>query len=131
MRRNKVLSVCLTFLLTISMLTACGGGNSGSNSKNTGGNKSEATEKNKGNDTTDSAKKKKYAIIFKNTGNPYGEKQMEGYKNAVEELGYEAILKAPDQPTAEAQIQMIEELISQKVDVIAIAANDPDALQPR
>lgn len=130
MRRNKVLSVCLTVLLTISMLTACGGGNSGSNSKNTGGNKSEATEKNKGNDTTDSTKKKKYAIIFKNTGNPYGEKQMEGYKNAVEELGYEAILKAPDQPTAEAQIQMIEELISQKVDVIAIAANDPDALQP-
>lgn len=76
------------------------------------------------------AGKKKYAIIFKNTGNPYGEKEMEGFKNAVEELGHEAILKAPDQPTAEAQIQIIEELIAQKVDVIAVVANDPDALQP-
>lgn len=55
---------------------------------------------------------------------------MEGFKIAIEELGGEAILKAPDQPTAEAQIQMIEELISQKVDAIAVVGNDPDALQP-
>ncbi|WP_066052253.1 rhamnose ABC transporter substrate-binding protein [Robertmurraya korlensis] len=74
--------------------------------------------------------KKRFAIVFKNTGNPYGEKQMDGFKQAIEALGHEAILKAPDQPTAEAQIQMIEELISQKVDSIAIVGNDPDALQP-
>jgi len=74
--------------------------------------------------------KQKYAIIVKNTGNPYNEKEMEGYKKAVEEFGGEVITKAPDQPTAEAQIQMINELITQKVVSIAIAANDPDALQP-
>lgn len=74
--------------------------------------------------------KKKYAIIVKNTGNPYNEKEMEGFKTAITEIGGEVIEKAPDQPTAEAQIQMIGELVSQKVDVIAIAGNDPDALQP-
>jgi len=79
---------------------------------------------------TDTAKSYKYAIIVKNTGNPYNEKEMEGFEKAVKELGGEVIKKAPDQPTAEAQIQMIEELIIQKVDVIAIAGNDPDALQP-
>lgn len=73
---------------------------------------------------------RKYAIIVKNTGNPYNEKEMEGFAKAIEEIGGEVILKAPDQPTAEAQIQMIEELIIQKVDAIAIAGNDPDALQP-
>lgn len=82
------------------------------------------------NQADNSGAKKKYAIVFKNTGNPYGEKEMEGFKNAVEEIGGEAILRAPDQPTAEAQIQIIEELISQKVDVIAMVGNDPDALQP-
>ena len=76
------------------------------------------------------AGKAKYAIIVKNTGNPYNEKEMEGYKKAIEEIGGETILKAPDQPTAEAQIQMIQELIAQKVVSIAIAGNDPDALQP-
>lgn len=74
--------------------------------------------------------KQKYAFIFKNTGNPYGEKMNEGFKKAVEEFGGEAILRAPDQPTAEGQIQIIEQLITQNVTAITIAANDFDALQP-
>lgn len=72
----------------------------------------------------------KYAFVFKSTGNPYGEKMMQGFEDAIKELGHEAILRAPDQPTAEGQIQMVEELIAQGVDAITIAANDPDALQP-
>ncbi len=73
---------------------------------------------------------KKYAFIFKSTGNPFGEKLMEGYKTAIEEQGGECILRAPDLPTAEAQIMIIEELIAQRVAAIGISANDPDALQP-
>lgn len=72
----------------------------------------------------------KYAIIVKNAGNPYNEKEMEGFKNAMEEIGGEAILKAPAEPTAMAQIQMINQLIAQRVDAIAIAGNDYDALEP-
>ncbi len=72
----------------------------------------------------------KYAIVFKNTGNPYGDKEMGGFKTGIEEQGFQAILRAPDQPTAEAQIQIIEELIAQKVASICIVANDFDALQP-
>ncbi len=72
--------------------------------------------------------KKKFAIVFKNTGNPYGEKEMAGYKIAIEEMGYEVILKAPAQPTVDGQIAIIEELIAQRVDAIAMVANDVDAL---
>ncbi len=72
----------------------------------------------------------KHAIVFKNTGNPYGEKEMEGFENAIKETGGEAILRAPDQPTAEGQIQIIEELIAQGVNSITVVANDIDALQP-
>jgi len=72
----------------------------------------------------------KYAFIFKNTGNPYGDKQMQGFADGIEEQGFEAILRAPDQPTAEAQIQIIEQLITQKVASISITGNDFDALQP-
>ena len=73
---------------------------------------------------------KNYAIVFKNTGNPYGDKQMSGYKAGIEEQGFQAILRAPDQPTAEAQIQILEQLISQHVAAICIVGNDKDALQP-
>ncbi|MDQ0060323.1 rhamnose ABC transporter substrate-binding protein [Paenibacillus harenae] len=112
---KKVLSVIIATVMLMTLIAACGS-NSGGDSSNGKG--------------EGAGGKQKYAIIFKNTGNPYGEKQMEGYKKAIEELGYEAILKAPDQPTAEAQITMIDELISQKVNSIAIVGNDPDALQP-
>ncbi|KRF09845.1 rhamnose ABC transporter substrate-binding protein [Paenibacillus sp. Soil787] len=116
---KKVLATCLTAVLSLSLLAACASTTSAP----------KQTDAAKQADSS-AGGKKKYAIIFKNTGNPYGEKQMEGFKNAITELGGEPILKAPDQPTAEAQIKMIEELISQKVASIAIVGNDPDALQP-
>jgi rhamnose transport system substrate-binding protein len=74
--------------------------------------------------------KQRHAIVFKNTGNPYGERQMGGFKDGIEEQGFEAILRAPDLPTAEAQIQIIEQLIAQRVTSICIVGNDFDALQP-
>jgi len=136
MKQRKIGSTVMACVLVfaLALLTACGGG-----AAPAGGDGDAAQSGASGQAETaggseagggDSGAKKKYAIIFKNTGNPYGEKMMEGFRNAIEEGGGEAILKAPDQPTAEAQIQIIEELIAQKVDVIAIAANDPDALEP-
>jgi len=74
--------------------------------------------------------KERHAMIFKNTGNPYGERQMGGFKDGIEEQGGEAILRAPDLPTAEAQIQMIDQLVAQRVNSICIVGNDYDALQP-
>lgn len=71
-----------------------------------------------------------YAIVAKSAGNPFNEKQIEGFKMAIEEQGYQVIEKTPDQPTAEQQINIIQELITQGVDGIAIAANDENALQP-
>jgi rhamnose transport system substrate-binding protein len=72
----------------------------------------------------------RHAIVFKSTGNPYGEREMGGFKTGIEEQGYEAILRAPDLPTAEAQIQMLDQLIAQRVTSICIVGNDFDALQP-
>ncbi|HZG85442.1 rhamnose ABC transporter substrate-binding protein [Paenibacillus sp.] len=123
---STVLSCVLVFAL--ALLTACGGGAAPAGGG--AGHSGASGQAEAGGSDAGGGAKKKYAIIFKNTGNPYGEKMMEGFKNAIEEGGGEAILKAPDQPTAEAQIQIIEELIAQKVDAIAIAANDPDALEP-
>ncbi|GHV70400.1 rhamnose ABC transporter substrate-binding protein [Spirochaetia bacterium] len=71
-----------------------------------------------------------HAIVFKSTGNPYGERQMGGFEAGIKEQGGNVILRAPDQPTAEAQIPMIEQLIAQKVASICIVGNDFDALQP-
>jgi rhamnose transport system substrate-binding protein len=79
---------------------------------------------------TSGAVNKRAAIVFKSAGNPYGEKMQEGFSAALKEQGYETIIRTPDQPTVEAQIQIIEQLIAQKVSSICVSANDYDGLQP-
>jgi len=72
----------------------------------------------------------RHVMVAKATGNPYFERMSAGFKEAVEEQGFQAISRAPDQPTVEAQIQVIDQLIAQRVTSICVAANDYDALQP-
>jgi len=71
-----------------------------------------------------------HAMIAKSTGNPYFDRMLSGFQEAVKELGGSAITRAPDLPTPEGQIQIIEQLVAQRVATIGIAANDFDALQP-
>ena len=110
MKRRLILM--LVFLLSISLLAAaCGGNNNSGNTGNSGASGTEGNSSGQAEAKDDTPKK--HAIIFKNAGNPYGEKMIEGFREAMAELGHEVIAKAPDQPTAEAQIQIIEELIAQ------------------
>jgi rhamnose transport system substrate-binding protein len=71
-----------------------------------------------------------HAIVVKSTGNPYNEREASGFETGIKEQGGTPIVRAPDLPTAEAQIQMVDQLIAQRVASISIAGNDYDALQP-
>jgi rhamnose transport system substrate-binding protein len=68
--------------------------------------------------------------VFRSMGNPYVEKEISGWEDGIREQGFTAIARAPETPTVEVQIQLVEQLIAQRVTSIAIAANDLDALQP-
>ncbi len=71
------------------------------------------------------------AMVVKNLGNAFFEACHEGGLEAVEELGgIELIFQGPSTPTAEGQIEIIDSLIAQRVDGIAISANDVNALVP-
>jgi len=75
------------------------------------------------------AEGKKVAIITKSAGNPYNEKEAEGFVEVVEAEGGEAVVQHPESATADAQIAVIQSLISQGVDSICLAANDENTLQ--
>ncbi len=76
------------------------------------------------------AKGFKIGLVVKNLGNPFFEAVNRGAQEAAKELGDEVIFQGPATPTAEGQIEIIDALIAQKVDAIAITANDPEALVP-
>ena len=61
---------------------------------------------------------------------PYFQVAKSGAEEAQGEVGGKVVQQAPSQATAEAQIEFINNLVSQKVDVIAIAGNDANAVAP-
>jgi rhamnose transport system substrate-binding protein len=61
---------------------------------------------------------------------PYFQVAKGGAEDAAKEIGGSVIQVAPSQATAEAQIEFINNLVSQKVGVIAIAGNDANAVAP-
>ncbi|MEO0503747.1 MAG: substrate-binding domain-containing protein, partial [Pseudomonadota bacterium] len=71
------------------------------------------------------------ALVVKALGIGFFEAAAEGAEEAAKELGgVEIIYTGPTDTTAEGQIEVINALIAQGVDAIAISANDPDALVP-
>ncbi len=78
--------------------------------------------------TTEESGAPVYALVTKSEGNRYNELLAEGFCEVIEEAGGTCIVYDPAEATAEEQIKLIESLILQKVDAIAVSANDADAL---
>ncbi|HKL60380.1 MAG TPA: rhamnose ABC transporter substrate-binding protein [Sphaerochaeta sp.] len=75
------------------------------------------------------AKEKEIVILGKSMGNGFFDACFKGSEEAAKEIGgIKTTYMAPPQATAEGQIEIIETLIAQRVDGIAISANDADAL---
>ena len=75
-------------------------------------------------------RKTRIGIVAKSLGNGFFDAVHKGADEAGEELDAEIIFTGPTTPTAEGQIETLNALIAQRVDAIAISANDPDALVP-
>ena len=69
-------------------------------------------------------------VVAKSLGNGFFDAVHKGADEAGKELDAEVIFTGPTTPTAEGQIEVLNSLIAQRVDAIAVSANDPDALVP-
>lgn len=75
--------------------------------------------------------KVRIALVVKALGIGFFEAANEGAQEAAAELGdVEVIYTGPTSTTAEGQIEVITSLIAQRVDAIAVSANDTNALVP-
>ncbi len=71
------------------------------------------------------------ALVAKSLGNGFFEAAARGAEEAAKQIGnVKVIYTGPTTTTAEGQIEVVNALISQKVDAIAISANDKDAVVP-
>jgi rhamnose transport system substrate-binding protein len=71
------------------------------------------------------------AMVVKSLGNGFFDAAHAGAREAAAQLkNVEIIYTGPTTPSAEGQIDIVNSLISQKVNAIVISANDPNALVP-
>jgi rhamnose transport system substrate-binding protein len=76
------------------------------------------------------AERVRIGLVAKSLGNGFFDAVHKGAQEAARELDAEVIFVGPTTPTAEGQIETLNSLIAQRVDAIAVSANDPDALAP-
>jgi ABC-type sugar transport system substrate-binding protein len=115
---KRFLVSLLSMVLALGLLAGCV-------SQESAGSKSEGSDKKSGGDD-----KVTIAVVPKLVGIPYFNASEKGAVKAGEELGVEVIYTGPTEADAAQQVKVIEDLISQNVDVIAVAPNDPASLTP-
>jgi rhamnose transport system substrate-binding protein len=70
------------------------------------------------------------AMVIKETTNPYYNATLEGARIAAEEIGGKANNYGPTQSSAQAQVDIINNLADRRIKAIAVAPSDPDAVVP-
>ncbi len=78
----------------------------------------------KGTDSKDSdSLEGAHVFMFKSTGNTFGDLMFEGFYSYMLAKGQKAVYKSPAETTVAAQVQLLDELITQKVASITISTN--------
>ncbi|PRY40470.1 rhamnose ABC transporter substrate-binding protein [Umezawaea tangerina] len=121
---SRVLVAAVTAVLAVG-LTACGG-----TSKNSGGTTSTGAASGSARPDAPLKEGVKMAFLPKQLNNPYSDIETAGGQAALEELKGEYKLVGPNDASASSQVSYINTLVQQRQDVIAIAANDPNAVCP-
>lgn len=112
---QRVAAVSLSAIMTLGMLTGCGG-NSSSGSAQGGGSDSGSY---------------KMGVVLKSLANPFYVTMQEAIEEKGKELGVEIVLQAPEKETdTEKQMQIMENMITQQVDAIILTPNGSTELAP-
>jgi len=130
-RFSRRLAVPLSTVAVVSLaLTACGGGTTKSSTANEATAAPSSTGSAKADPNAPLKEGLKIAYLPKQLNNPYTDVEVGGGKVAVGELKGEYKLVGPNDASASSQVSYINTLIQQQQDVIAVAANDPNAVCP-
>src|SRR5215211_4456435 len=113
--RSKSIALVLMILL-VSLLTACGGETPTATVV--------APTATTGSGTGSTGSGNTYVLVPKNLGNPYFDTANKGAQEAGKELGATVTYQGPSTADATQQIQLINSLISQNVNGLAISADD-------
>ncbi|WP_407308877.1 autoinducer 2 ABC transporter substrate-binding protein [Desulfosporosinus sp. SB140] len=115
MSRKTIALFVATLLAMATLLSGCG--NSVANNTT-------------GQQQTAKSGEKTVAMVPKVIGSPYFDTAADAAKKAAAQLGMKFTYTGPTTADAAQQVNVIQDLINKKVDVLIVSANDPDAVAP-
>ncbi len=127
--KKRILSVLLCCALACGMLVGCG--SSGSTETTSDDTTSAVEAEEAATEGTGSYEGQKIALVAKSAGNAFFEIAAATFVATVEAEGGTCEVVYPEEATADAQIKLLDNLISQDYDAICISANDVNALQAK
>lgn len=94
-----------------------------STTTSTEGGAKDAAATTEGGSSKDASMEGTHVFMFKSTGNSFGDLMYEGFSEYLEAKGEKTAYKSPAETTVAAQVQMLDELITQNVASITISTN--------
>ncbi|MCC5467149.1 autoinducer 2 ABC transporter substrate-binding protein [Pelosinus baikalensis] len=114
MKAKKTVTMLLVFMFIALLSTGCGSSSSNAPKADSGV----------------KTGKKVVAMVPKVIGSPYFDTCAEGAKKVAAEFGFEFLYTGPTSADAAQQVNIIQDLINKKVDVLIVAANDAQSVAP-
>lgn len=127
-KMKKFLSVLMVLSCIVLVFAACSSsstGNSNSSSGDSSGKSSETPGKSEKDE-----KDWTIALVPKDSTNAWFVRMEEGVKQYAKDTGLNVFQKGPAKTDAAMQVQVIQDLIAQGVDALAVVPVDPAALEP-
>lgn len=116
---KKGIALILCLFMAAGTLAGCSGNGASDASAGTSGNGNETAAGGSSSDSLEGV----HVFMFKSTGNSFGDLMFEGFSEYMQSIGERAVYKSPAETTVAAQVQLLDELITQKVASITISTN--------
>lgn len=124
---KKIVSMLLVLVMVATMLIGC----SSNDSKESAATNSDPQgSKEETQDSSQESKNYKIALVPKDSTNAWFVRMEEGVNRFAVETGINAFQKGPAKTDAAMQVQVIQDLIAQDIDALAVVPVDPAALEP-
>lgn len=120
---KKVVSLALTAVMGAGLLAGCGGTTTTTTTSGSTTSTAEAASGKTAAATDDSDVSGANVFVFKASGIKFGDLLYEGFKTYMESQGEKTAFKSPAETTVSAQVQLLDELITQGAKSITISCD--------
>jgi len=120
--KKRLVSLLLSAVMVVGVLAGCGTTDTGGDAA-AGDDAAASGDVSSSDSSNGDGMEGTHVFMFKSTGNSFGDLMYEGFEEVMTAAGEKVSYQSPAETTVEAQVSMIDELITQKIASLTISTN--------